>query len=93
VEARSQVERMNAPMLEWAVLYALGQFEAEHGQPAAASVAWSRARDIVCPIAARVPRPEWRASFRARPALRALLGEPAPELAENTPVAPARPSQ
>jgi len=91
VEARSQVERMNAPMLEWAVLYALGQFEAEHGQPAAASVAWSRARDIVGPIAARVPRPEWRASFRARPALRALLGEPAPELAENTPVAPARP--
>ena len=78
IEAHRLAEQMQASMLEWRVLYALGEFEARHGQPAAASAAWDRAREIVSAIAARVPSLELQASFRARPDLRALLGEAAP---------------
>src|SRR5258708_5447971 len=50
LEARDQAERMKAPMLEWFVLYALGKFEAEHGRPAEAGVAWRRSRELVSAI-------------------------------------------
>ena len=91
-EAQDRTEQMNAPMLEWVVLYALGKFEAEHSRPVEAGLAWDRAREIVSAIAAKVPTPELRASFRARPELRALLGEPAPNATEIAPAAPARPA-
>jgi len=92
LEARDRVDRMHAPMLAWIVLYELGKLEAEQSRPAEAAAAWQRAREIVVAIAARVPTPELRASFRARSEVCALFGEPGPSAAVNIPAAPAWPA-
>jgi tetratricopeptide (TPR) repeat protein len=91
-EARDLVQHLGAPALEWLILSALGSFEAEHGHPAAASEPWARAREIVSAFAARVPTPELRASFLARPDVRALLSQPAPPAAATSRSAPAQPA-
>jgi tetratricopeptide (TPR) repeat protein len=92
VDARARAEAMRAPMIQWAVLYALGELEAAQGNHAAAEPLWTEAREIVLGILARTPTPELRALFLARPELRALLGDGASHAAEGQPQAPAQPA-
>jgi tetratricopeptide (TPR) repeat protein len=78
LEAVELVERLGMPIVGWVVWYALGDFEARHGQPAPAAAARQRARAIVTAIAARLPTPELRAAFEGRREVRDLLhGQPA----------------
>jgi tetratricopeptide (TPR) repeat protein len=75
LEALSQARAIQAVIVEWRVLYALGRLESERGQPANAEPAWERARAIVTEIAGRLPGAALRRTFLARPDVRALLGD------------------
>src|SRR5439155_8316828 len=74
LEALALAQSMGARMTEWAVLYALGRWELDHGDPAAARPHWAAAREMVIHLAARLPTAQLRQSFLAQPDVRALLG-------------------
>jgi tetratricopeptide (TPR) repeat protein len=74
-EAVTLAEAQGAAMTEWPARYALGRLALERGDAASSRRHWARAREIVTSLADRIPAPELRQSFRARPELRALMGE------------------
>lgn len=57
----------------WQILAALAEVETRRGNGGQAEVLQRQAREILEEIAARVPTDELRASFLARPDVRALL--------------------
>jgi tetratricopeptide (TPR) repeat protein len=76
-EARDRAQALAARAIEWPVLYAWGRLAARLGRPVEAEAAWAEARAIVNEFAGRVPTPELRASFLARPDVSELLaGQP-----------------
>jgi len=72
-EALGRAQHMPAVMLQWPVLVALGELEAERGDAAEAEAFWSQARAIVREVSSHIPTAELRASFLARPELRQLM--------------------
>ena len=91
-EALVQVQTMQAPAIEWMVLYALGHLAARLELPAEAAAAWTRARAIAGDFASHVPTPELRASFLARPDLRELFEYQTPPAAGSNSLSPKAPS-
>lgn len=74
-EARAEAEDMGSQRMLWQIQAALAEVETRQGDEAAAERLRRQARAIVTGIADHAPTPELRASFLARPSVRAVREE------------------
>ncbi len=71
--AQAEAEALGVRRMQWPVLIALSEIEAQSGNPAGARLLRQQAKDIIAHLADHIHDPGLRASFLASPRVRAVI--------------------